>query len=125
MSRIKKRLWMGTSVAVTLAVVVGVVYAAIDVHVDGVRIYTQGIAAGDSSIAVPGQGVMRLGDMSGEDDGGKIVFGEAAGSAAVGRLGWVQQPRPVRRFDPVLLESLRSPRQQGQANRCGKLASQS
>lgn len=93
MSKLKKRLWMGTGVAVTLAVVVGVVYAVVDVHPDGVRIYTQGIAAGDSSIAVPGQGVLRLGDMSGEDDGGMIIFGEAVGSQGhhsfiIGREVW-------------------------------------
>ena len=93
MSNIKKRLWMGTSVVVALAVVVATAYAAVAIHNDGVRIYTQGIAAGDSSIAVPGQGVMRLGDMSGEDDGGKIVFGEAAGSQGhhsfiIGREEW-------------------------------------
>jgi hypothetical protein len=93
MSKLKKRLWMGTGVVVALAVVVGVVYAAIDEHDDGVRIYTKGVAAGDSSITVPGQGVLRLGDMSGEDDGGMIVFGEDVGnqghhSFIIGREVW-------------------------------------
>jgi len=52
MSKVKKRLWMGTSVVVALMIAVGTAYAVVT-HSDGVRIWTKGIGLGTTSGNTP------------------------------------------------------------------------
>jgi len=81
MSKIKKRLWMGTSVVVALMIAVGTAYA-VATHSDGVRIWTKGIGLGTTSGDTPTATSQKI-----EWVGGQYVEGSVVSNIPVLEIG--------------------------------------